>query len=290
MKVMTELTPLNVNCINYDKNICINIDIDNDNNFKYKIKYIWYKLYGYFWKFIFFLLILVIINTILRSMLRTTPNLIFASSINKDYSNNNDNNDILLQNKILPNIIWIDTDYILKNEDVENDKLYLKNKLIEQGTLFENVLNDEINNFNELISTNDYKIYNFDYKDLFFKDFQTIFENDDIEKRLFLYLSLKKQKSLIQFDQNIEEILKYLKLKRNINIWQNYLFILHSNGLLLLSGPRNPNKFRGIKSLDPFNLFITNFMYNNNSNSNNNNNTSKRNTNKYIYVYVYVCM
>lgn len=255
MKTATELTPLNVESNN---KLYINDNSDkfnNNNIYKYTIiKYIWYKCNGYFWRLFVLILILIVINTILHSILRETP----ISTIN---GNNNNNNIIDNEYDIFktPNIIWIDTNYILNDEEYNNlfkmDQLFLINKFLKQSTLFENVLKDDIDKIDQFITTeNNYKKYEIDDISM-----DESFIDNIKEKKSFIHLSLK-QNSLKEFDENISKISSYLKLKQNINIWHNCLLIVHLNDFIILSGPRNPNKNRGIKSLDPFNLKISKFF------------------------------
>jgi len=76
---------------------------------------------------------------------------------------------------------------------------------------------------------------------------------DDSESNPFLiYVILDQQQSANKFDNKIEQITSYLKLKKNHDIWQNSLLVVSSdnnkNAFSLISGPRIPNKKRGIKS------------------------------------------
>merc|ERR1719229_1854007 len=56
--------------------------------------------------------------------------------------------------------------------------------------------------------------------------------------------------SMRSFDAEIGRILKYLKQRENLEIWQNSLLIItsDSNPFSVICGPRIPNKQRGIRS------------------------------------------
>merc|ERR1711879_1118044 len=56
--------------------------------------------------------------------------------------------------------------------------------------------------------------------------------------------------SMRSFDAEIGRILKYLKRRENLEIWQNSLLIISSdsNPFSVICGPRIPNKQRGIRS------------------------------------------
>eukprot|EP01084_Bolivina_argentea_P087826 158592_1 len=132
----TELTPLTEglysNKSKYKYNSLLSTNSNGFNYYIHLIKYIWSQISIYFWKLLIFLLILIIINTILRSLFKKETNLIFTSM-------NNDNTDILNSNYMLSNneiplnLIWIVTDFELQTENSN----YL-NTLTKQGILLEN--------------------------------------------------------------------------------------------------------------------------------------------------------
>merc|ERR1712217_1023730 len=76
---------------------------------------------------------------------------------------------------------------------------------------------------------------------------------------LLMYIEMDDVESMRSFDAEIGRILKYLKQRENLEIWQNSLLIItsDSNPFSVICGPRIPNKQRGIRSHALFDVWDT---------------------------------
>ena len=252
------------------------------------VRRLWLEISTLFWKFVIFLLLLIIMNTILRSIFVKETSLMFTSSVKGQGGGLSVEHYALSQEERAPHLFWIVTD----SELTANTK-YL-HQLSRQGIVFENYHISEqptsasVNRVSALISKYAHRLTADDvdgggegldidgdhsYFEAFdasgygvetlshfelssFKEAVDAVAADTDSPPVLMYIVLDDAASMRSVDAEIGRIVSYLQRRESLEVWQNALLIVSSDSapFAMLCGPRIPNKQRGIKSQTLFDV------------------------------------